>query len=80
MTGCEDCGHGVLGACTVHGSFFAVKDRAIPSRARLTAPSLVTIKPVLSTEIKTTSSGSILYDACVHVYCGSALSLTEWPV
>lgn len=63
------------GACEEHGSFFAVKDHTVPSHARLTAPSLVTIKPVISTEVETTDSGSILYDTCIRIFFVFTLSV-----
>ena len=44
ISGCEECGAGNRGECEEHGELFKVKDRVIPSRARLTLPHLLGVK------------------------------------
>ena len=46
FTGCQDCGAGVKIVCRQHGELTKVKDRVIPSRAKLTAPHHVSIKVI----------------------------------
>ncbi|KAM7172543.1 zinc finger protein PLAGL1 isoform 2-T2 [Macrochelys suwanniensis] len=41
---CEDCGKSLIGECKLHGPFIRVKDRVIPSRARLTLPHYLTLR------------------------------------
>ncbi|XP_078503071.1 PR domain zinc finger protein 10-like [Lissotriton helveticus] len=41
---CEDCGKSLQGECELHGPLIRVKDRIIPSRARLTLPHYLTLR------------------------------------
>ncbi|XP_037749469.1 zinc finger protein PLAGL1 isoform X2 [Chelonia mydas] len=41
---CEDCGKSLIGECKLHGPLIRVKDRVIPSRARLTLPHYLTLR------------------------------------
>uniref|UniRef100_UPI00398E911E zinc finger protein PLAGL1-like isoform X2 n=1 Tax=Pristiophorus japonicus TaxID=55135 RepID=UPI00398E911E len=41
---CVDCGKCVPGECRIHGPLIKVKDRAIPSRARLTLPHYLVLR------------------------------------
>ncbi|XP_014460980.2 zinc finger protein PLAGL1 isoform X2 [Alligator mississippiensis] len=41
---CEDCGKNLIGECKLHGPLIRVKDRVIPSRARLTLPHYLTLQ------------------------------------
>ncbi|XP_069463727.1 zinc finger protein PLAGL1 isoform X2 [Ambystoma mexicanum] len=41
---CEDCGKSLQGDCKLHGPLIRVKDRVIPSRARLTLPHYLTLR------------------------------------
>ncbi|KAH1173706.1 zinc finger protein PLAGL1 [Mauremys mutica] len=41
---CEDCSKSLIGECRLHGPLFRVKDRVIPSRARLTLPHYLTLR------------------------------------
>ena len=43
-TGCEDCGQSHMGDCPVHGPLLRVRDKVIPSRARLTLPHYLVLK------------------------------------
>ena len=46
MLGCEDCQRSVRSQCTVHGMLTVVRDRIIPSRAKLTAPHFLSVRKV----------------------------------
>ncbi len=46
LTGCDDCGKAVKVYCKKHGELAKVKDRLIPSRAKLTTPHQVTVKTI----------------------------------
>ncbi|XP_022107805.1 zinc finger protein PLAG1-like isoform X2 [Acanthaster planci] len=41
---CEDCGQSHLGDCPVHGPLLKVRDKSIPTRARLTLPHYLMLK------------------------------------
>ncbi len=46
LSGCDDCGKAVKVYCKKHGELAKVKDRLIPSRAKLTTPHQVTVKTI----------------------------------
>ncbi|XP_038056944.1 PR domain zinc finger protein 10-like isoform X2 [Patiria miniata] len=41
---CEDCGQSHLGDCPIHGPLLKVRDKSIPTRARLTLPHYLMLK------------------------------------
>ncbi|XP_038056951.1 PR domain zinc finger protein 4-like isoform X7 [Patiria miniata] len=44
IAGCEDCGQSHLGDCPIHGPLLKVRDKSIPTRARLTLPHYLMLK------------------------------------
>ncbi len=46
FVGCDECGKMVKVYCKKHGELIKVKDRLIPSRAKLTTPHQVTVKTI----------------------------------
>lgn len=44
--GCEECGMSNPGECLIHGSVITVTDNKLPSRARLSLPSVLALKTV----------------------------------
>ena len=44
--GCNDCGKTVKALCKKHGELAKVKDRFIPSRAKLTTPHQLVVKTI----------------------------------
>ncbi|XP_076441164.1 uncharacterized protein LOC143280413 [Babylonia areolata] len=46
LTWCEQCGANTDGECLIHGSVITVSDNKLPSRARLSLPSILSLQPV----------------------------------
>lgn len=46
FTGCHECNAKSIGECFIHGKVIAVTDNKLPSRARLSLPSILVLKKI----------------------------------
>ena len=73
IIGCNDCGKTVKALCKKHGELAKVKDRFIPSRAKLTTPHQVVVKTI---ELRAAGNHSKCIPLASRCYFGKVLRLS----